>query len=359
MILQDLNAYLQSNSNEPFQSAELVNLITGSWSCKLKVVQHRTRNIINLDNNLIIRWIRDTIEIIWKQNVLYKSPAILTEEITLSLALAEGFIRIQNSKSSDGTYKLISSNVAEYIPNVLSLSKQHIFSFGEPSVFIKEEALKNMSGLEYWLHTETYLEPSQSLENKGYNLDGDYILFLAIEPYEYVSTIQDQLILKLSNDHYSNEYFLTYSEEEFGDFREQESLRKLHIKQKVISGSSTCEEINLVDILSRNWLLRNEIPGPSIYFISTQTNHAGKTILQNYNYNGKWFTFDAIECPVGVPQKNIAIQIGSNYQGKIKEIFLFNRKLVSENTFEDQSIKWIMAYLKQKYAITDTLINLK
>jgi len=186
VILQDLNAYLISNNSDPFQSAELVNLITGSWSCKLKVVQHRTRNIINLDNNLIIRWIRDTIEIIWKQNVLYKSPAILTEEITLSLALAEGFIRIQNSKSSDGTYKLISSNVAEYIPNVLSLSKQHIFSFEEPSVFIKEEALKNMSGLEYWLHTETYLEPSQSLENKGYNLDGDYILFLAIEPYEYV-----------------------------------------------------------------------------------------------------------------------------------------------------------------------------
>lgn len=359
-ILQNLNKHVQLNVNEPYRDFELNNLITNAWSCKLKTIKHRTRNVLSFDNIIILRWTRDTIELLYEQNVLYKSPVIATEEITISLALSEGFIRIQGSKDFDGTHRLTPSNVSQYIPKELTLSNQHIITFGEPGIFAKEEALKNMSGLDFWVKDEELiLNPSESIVRTGFHIDTDFILFLAIEPYEYVSKIQDQLILKISNENYSNEYFLTYSEEEFGNIKDQESLRRLFIKQRVVVGDKTYEEVNPVDLIIRNWLIRNERPGPPIYFISTQTENNDKTIIQNYNYNKKWFTFDEVKCNNIDFQKDVNIQIGGTYQGKIKEIFLFNRKLVSQNAFEDQSIKWIMAYLKQKYAITDTLIDLK
>lgn len=410
-LLEQLNKHIQTKGNDIFTHLDVCHLITGTWSCVVKPVEYRTRNIIALDNRLFVRCIRDQIELLFDGRSLYKSEVLNkeTQKLTISFALSENLIRIQGCKNVDGTYKL-AEDIKDFKPSSVSFHSSHILSLGEPEVFPKEEALKNMSGLEFWLipdkncmvysgstkvanitdisHNKLlfaqsepvkspfidetdrslFLTPSQSLEYVGSNCysffksPNDFILFLALEPYEFSSTIQNQSLFKMEMGKNYIEFILSYSEEEITNNKEQEFVRQLYITQKVKIDELIYETVNFVDMFYKNWLIKNERPGPTIYFLSTQSVKENKATIQNYNYHDKWFIFEKLEYKINdtiTEQEPIKITIGGNYHGKIKEIFLFNRRLIADEAFDDQSVKWIMAYLKQKYAITDTLIKLK
>lgn len=363
-LLKKLNDHIKAKGNETYDDPDTTQLITENWSCVVKPVEYRTKTVISIDNRLLLRWIRNQIELLFDNETLYKSDVIDldTFSLTLSFSFSEGLIRIQGCKKNDGTFRLI-KNISDFNPTNITFHSSYVLSLGEPETFGKEEALKNMTGLKYWFNSETLLAPSECIHYSGSNSSlNDYIIFFAIEPWEYSSQIQDQSILKIETSNGYIEYLLSYVEEDITHTKEPEFVRRLYITQKVKINDALYETTNFVDLFYKNWLIKNERPGPTILFLSTQSIKENIATIQNYNYNNKWFIFDSFEHNVKTITSNLDtfnITIGGTYHGKIKEIFFFNRSLLADEAFDDLSIKWIMAYLKQKYAITDTLINLK
>lgn len=366
-MLKKLNDHIHTKGNETYLSDDVIQLITENWSCIVKPVEYRTKTIISINNVLILRWIRNQIEILYENETLYKSNIIDKDasNITLSFAFSEGLIRIQGCKNNEGTFRL-KKHISQFNPTYVFFHSSHILSIGEPETFSKKEALKNMTGLLYWFNPENsdiMLLPSENIQVSGSNCSlNDYIIFFAIEPYEYSSHIQDQSILKIETNNGYLEYLLSYIEEDITHTLEPEYIRRLYITQKVKINELSYVTNNFVDLFYKNSFIRNERPGPIILFLSTQSIHNNIATIRNYNYNNKWFIFDNIELNVKNITSNLDtynITLGGTYHGKIKEIFFFNRSLLAEEAFDDLSIKWIMAYLKQKYAITDTLIKVK
>ena len=361
-LLEKLNHHLKTKGNETYVNSDISQLLTNNWSCTVVPVEYRTRTVISIDNRLILRWVRNKIELLFDGETLYKSdPLTNLDKIKLSFAFSESLIRIQGTENHDGTFKL-NKRIVDFNPTNISFHSSHVLSLGEPEVFPKEDALKNMSGLNFWFkpeNSDVLLVPPERLEFSGSNCSlNDYILFFAIEPYEYSSQIQDQSIIKIEMTNGYIEYVLSYTEEEISNSKEPEYSRQLYITQKISIDDVTYETKNFVDVFYKNWLIKNERPGPTILFLSTQSTKENIATIENYNYHDKWFIFDRLH--FNVSNLNLVnIIIGGTYHGKIKEVFLFNRALFTDEAFDDQSIKWIMAYLKKKYAITDTLIKLK
>lgn len=407
-LIEQIDSGLKRNIGMIRQNVSF--LLTNPWSSEFYLKDIEDKAIINFYNGVIISWKAKKIVITENGHLIVSTPPINLPEdgkIVLSFALNEGFIRVLKSTGTDGTWK------GKHIQNTKServfLNPKYVLSIEEgPRVFDKHECLKNMTGLEYWfvphqdcfvfsgtkdvgrIHSQTwndtclvqndqtkapiivpedktiFFEPGKYLEYQGNNLDWlfkpnhNMILFLAIEPYEYVSPLEEQTIFKITQE--KNEYSLMYTRtrEEIGDYKNREHMYRFFIKHKYVNDNNY-ETTNFVDLFTTQWIYKNERPGPSIYFLITQQVKDNQIRIKNYNYNKKWFIFEELKKDINsdISNEPIYFQLGGKYHGKIKELFIFNREITSENVFDDQSIKWIMAYLKYKYAIEEKLIDLK
>lgn len=385
-------------------------LFNHDWSCVIDLSNTQNVTLFDFYNGCTISWHNNQILVMENDVCCLSTPSINLPKdgkVILSISLTEGFIRVLNAIGTNGTWKGV--GLRDKNSRMIYVNTERVKEIeGGAETFDRQECLKNMSGLELWLvpHKDCYVisgtnivstiqsqtannivfnqnaknklpkiisedlslffEPEQCLLYQGkefnwlFNHEHDMILFLAIEPYEYVSPFQTQTILKFIQD--KNEYSLMYTrtQEELGNYKNREFTYRFFIKHQYINGS-TYETLNFVDLFTTQWIYKNERPGPAIYFLITQQIKDNHIKIQNYNYNKKWFIFEELNQNISLNSidEPTELQLGGNYHGKIKELFIFNRKLTSENVFQDQSVKWIMAYLKYKYAIEEKLIDLK
>lgn len=408
-LLQIINANLQNHINQSIHN-DVSWLLNHEWSCILNLKNISDTKLFDFYNGITIHWNNNVVSVIENGHCCVTTAPIKPSEdgkVTLSFSLHEGFIRALNTVGTDGTWKgdRITNNNSGIVDIDLDAIKE---IKNGAQTFDKHECLKNMSGLEFWLvpeqkhiitihdnkvstissqspnnivlkqyvddllpefqnHDQTlFFEPKQFLKYQGkelkwlFNQEHNMIMFLAVEPYEYVSPIEPQTLLKIIQN--KNEYTLLYTrtQEEIGDYKNREFTYRFFIKHQYVNGEKY-ETVNFVDLLTTQWIYKNERPGPTIFFLITQQIKDGRIKIQNYNYNKKWFIFEEINQDINLNGTDdpIEMYIGNNYHGKIKEMFIFNRHMTSQNIFDDQSVKWIMAYLKYKYAIQENLVDLK
>jgi hypothetical protein len=408
-LITIINANLKNHINQSIDN-HISWLLNHDWSCVVDLKNVDDISLFNFYNGVTIVWRNNQVAVLENSRCcLATAPIKLSEDgkVTLSFSLLEGFIRALNTVGTDGTWKGEPiTNKSTGIVDINSSAVKEIKSGAE--TFDKHECLKNMSGLEFWLNPEQnhlvtdnnnkvsqissqspnnivlkqyvddklpefqnhdqtlFFEPNQFLQYQGkelnwlFNQEHNMIMFLAIEPYEYVSPIDPQTLFKINQN--KNEYTLMYTrtKEEIGDYKNREFTYRFFIKHQYINGQHY-ETVNFVDLLTTQWIYKNERPGPTVFFLITQQIKDGRIKIQNYNYNKKWFIFEEINQDINLNGTDDPIQmyIGNNYHGKIKEMFIFNRHMTSQNIFDDQSVKWIMAYLKYKYAIQENLVDLK
>jgi hypothetical protein len=410
-LIENLNKGLQSNRRKFRCNGSL--LLSDLWSCELSLNDLKNvkfKLLITFYNGIAINWNHNKITITENSHVLLSTAVISLPEdgkVFLSLALKEGFIRLLNSNGTDGTWK--GKAISLFESEKMFLDPAHVLSLQEgPKLFEKHEALKNMTGLDFWFvpHKDCFVfsgtnnvgrsqsqnwnnisliqndinkapivdskdgtiffEPNKYLEYHGnhfnwlFDSNHNMILFLAIEPYEYVSPLEEQTIFKITQGKNTYSLMYTRTKEEIGDYRNREYTYRFFIKHQYITDKSY-QTTNFVDLFTTQWIYKNERPGPSIYFLITQQIKDNQIKIQNYNYNKKWFIFEELKKEINpvVSNEPSYFKLGGEYHGKIKELFIFNREIHTENIFDDQSIKWIMAYLKYKYAIEEKLIDLK
>lgn len=392
-----------------FKSPDIYNIFNQVWNIDIvlfheKIIFLNTNNItFYLDNDKIIV-IKNSKRIIETDKLKFNDGQL----VNISFSLTEGIIRIIGASRTDGTWKSEPVNFEEneitFLRMKINGEKTKLVSINLGGKFFsKDQVLKNISGLKAWYCTDSGLElfsdsnkiyewkdkswnlndlnqmdislaPSYS-ENKtvffnsGEFLETNYInnflknkeltIFIFFELYEYVSKQEKHEIFKISDKNNKNEIllFTEYQNEEIGKFPNYEKKTSILLNNEIMADGEKHKVQHLLDMFfSSNEYgikINNETPGPDTPLIIFNKIKNDNILLKNFFYrNSKWFSLNHIDIENDKEIKftENKITIGSRYngfRGSIKEIFMFDKLLFSEENPEQE--KWLFQYLESKY----------
>jgi hypothetical protein len=392
-----------------FKSPEIFSLFNQVWN--IDVILFHEQTIILNSNNITFYLDNDKLVVINNNKKNIETNKLNFDDgqlVNISFSLKEGIIRILGTNRTDGTWK---SEPIKFEENQISFlriksngEKTKLVSINLGGKFFsKNEVLKNISGLKAWYckdsgvelfpdtnkistwkdkscnlndlnQTDINLAPSYS-ENKniffnsGEFIETNYIdnllknkeltIFIFFELYEYVSKQEKHEIFKISDKNNKNELslFTEYQNEEIGKFPKYEKKTSIFLNNELNFDGEKHTVQHLLDVFfsSNEYGLKinNETPGPDTPLVIFNKIKDNTILLKNFFYkNSKWFSLNNLNIDnnkeIKFTENKITIGSNSNgFHGSIKEMFIFDKLLFSEENPEQE--KWLFQYLESKY----------